>query len=93
MAHRQSNQKKNCKILETEAWFWHFYKKKQQQQPNNLIGDVMATVLASSAVDCGFARVRPKTYNIGICCFSAKHTALRRTCKDCLAPNQNNVSE
>jgi hypothetical protein len=27
-------------------------------------------------------------YNIGICCFSAKHTTLRRKCKDGFARNQ-----
>jgi hypothetical protein len=32
-------------------------------------------------------------YKIGICCFSAKHTALRRKSKVCLARNQNKVSE
>jgi hypothetical protein len=49
-----------------------------------------------SVVDSGFepGRVKPKTiYNIGICCFSAKHTALRRKSKDGLVRNQNNVSE
>ena len=30
---------------------------------------------------------------IGICCFSAKHAALRRKSKDWLARNQDNVSE
>jgi hypothetical protein len=34
-----------------------------------------------------------KDYNIGICCFSAKHVALRSKSKDWLARNQNNVSE
>jgi hypothetical protein len=34
-----------------------------------------------------------KDYKIGICCFSAKHAALRRKSKDRLARNQNNVSE
>jgi hypothetical protein len=34
-----------------------------------------------------------KDYKIGICCFSAKHAALRRKSKDGLARNQNNVSE
>ena len=46
-------------------------------------------------VDRGF-EPRPgqaKDYKIGICCFSAKHTALRRKSKDWLARNQNNVSE
>jgi hypothetical protein len=30
---------------------------------------------------------------MGICCFSAKHAALRRKSKDWLARNQNNLSE
>ena len=34
-----------------------------------------------------------KDYNICICCFSAKHTALRRKSEDWLAQNQHNVSE
>jgi hypothetical protein len=34
-----------------------------------------------------------KDYKIGICCFSAKHAALRRKSKDWLVRNQNNVSE
>jgi len=34
-----------------------------------------------------------KDYKIGICCFSAKHEALRRKSKDWLARNQDNVSE
>jgi len=32
-----------------------------------------------------------KDYKIGICCFSAKHAALRRKSKDWLAQNQKNV--
>ena len=32
-------------------------------------------------------------FQFGICCFSAKHTALRRKSKNWLARNQNNVSE
>ena len=32
-------------------------------------------------------------YKMGICCFSAKHTALRRKSKNLLAQNQDNVSE
>jgi hypothetical protein len=40
----------------------------------------MVTVLPSSAVDCGFESPLGKTidYEIGICCFSAMHAALRR---------------
>jgi hypothetical protein len=34
-----------------------------------------------------------KDYKIGICCFSAKHTAIRRKCKDWMSRNQDNVSE
>ena len=34
-----------------------------------------------------------KDYEIGSCCFSAKHAALRRKSKDWLAQNQDNVSE
>ena len=59
------------------------------------IGGVMVCVLASSAVDHGFEPQsgQTKDYNIGICCFSAKHAALWRKSKDWLARNQNNVSE
>ena len=54
----------------------------------------MVSVLALSAVDWVRARSgQTKDYKIGICCFSAKHTALRRKGKDWLAQNQNNVSE
>jgi hypothetical protein len=58
------------------------------------IGGVMARVLASSVVHRGFEPQSCKTKDckIGTCCFSAKHTALRRKSKDWLARNQNNVS-
>ena len=61
----------------------------------NRIGGIMVSVLASSVLDRGF---KPrsgytKDYNIGICCFSAKHAALKRKSEDWLARNQNNVSE
>ena len=59
------------------------------------IGGVMVSVLASSAVDRGFEprSGQTKDYQIGICCFSAKHASLRRKSKDWLDRNQNNVSE
>ena len=62
---------------------------------NNHIGGVMVSVLATSAVDRVFEPRSGKTkdYKIGICCFSAKHAALRRRRKYWLARNQNNVSE
>jgi hypothetical protein len=55
----------------------------------------MVNVLVSSAVDRGFEprSGQTKDYKIGICCFSTKHTALRRKSKDWLARNQNNVSK
>jgi hypothetical protein len=55
----------------------------------------MVSMLASSAVDLGFEpwSGQTKDYKIDICCFSAKHTALRSKSKDWFARNQNNVSE
>ena len=55
----------------------------------------MVSVLASSVVDRGFdpRSAQTKDYKISICCFSAKHAALRNKNKDWLAGNQNNVSE
>jgi len=43
----------------------------------------IVSVLASSVVDHGFKSWSGQTkgYRIGICCFSAKHTALRRKSK------------
>jgi hypothetical protein len=61
----------------------------------NCIGGVMVSVIALSAVDCGFQprSGQTKDYQIGICCFSAKHAALKRKNKDWLAQNQDKVSE
>ena len=58
------------------------------------IGSAMVSVLASSVVDHGFEprSGQTKDYKIGICCFSAKHAALRRKRKKWLARNQDNVS-
>ena len=55
----------------------------------------MVSVLASSAVDCRFEprSGQTKDNETGMCCFSAKHTALRIKGNDWLARNQNNVSE
>ena len=56
----------------------------------------MVSVLASSSVvDRGIdpRSCQTKDYKIGICCFSAKHAALRSKSEDWLARNQNNVSE
>jgi hypothetical protein len=61
---------------------------------NHIVG-VMVSVLASSAVDRGLKPQsgQSKDYDIGICSFSAKHTALRIRSKDWLARNQDNVSD
>jgi hypothetical protein len=55
----------------------------------------MVSVLASSVIDRSFEprSGQTKDYEIGICCFSAKHAALRRKGKDLLARNQSNVSK
>ena len=60
----------------------------------NRIGSVMISVLASSVVDCEFEPQTGQTedYKISICCYSAKHTALRSKSKDWLAQNQDNKS-
>jgi hypothetical protein len=55
----------------------------------------MVSVLTSKAVDCGFEprSDQTKDYKIDICCFSAKHAALRRKRNNWLARNQDNVFE
>jgi hypothetical protein len=62
---------------------------------SNRIGGVVVSMLASSVVG---RELKPrsghiKDYNIGMCCFSAKHASLRRKSKDWLARNQYNVFE
>jgi hypothetical protein len=55
----------------------------------------MISVLVSSAVDGGFEprSDHNKDLKIGMCCFSAKHAAIRRMSKDWFARNHSNVSE
>jgi hypothetical protein len=55
----------------------------------------MISMLASCAVYREFElrSGQAKDYTIGLCCFSAKHAALRIMNKDWLARNQDNVSE
>ena len=62
---------------------------------SNRIGGVIVSMLTSSVVGRGFEPPSGQTKDnkIGICCFSAKHAALRRKSKDWLARNYNNVSE
>ena len=56
---------------------------------------VIVSVCTSSVVDRGLdpRSGHTKDYKIGICCFSAKHAALRRNSKDRFAWNQDNVSQ
>ena len=49
----------------------------------------MVYVLVLTAVDIESRSSQTKDYKIIICCFSAKHTALRNKNKDWLAQNQN----
>jgi hypothetical protein len=55
----------------------------------------MVSMLASSVVNRGFEprSGQTKDCKIGICCFSAKHAALRGKSKHLLPWNQDNVSE
>jgi len=55
----------------------------------------MVSMLALSAVYHGLEprSGQAKDYKIGVYCFSAKHSALRRKSKDWLTRNQDNVSE
>ena len=63
---------------------------------NNRIGGVMVLLLASIAVDCGFEprSGRIKDFILYLLLLR-KHTALRSKTKskDCLAQNEDNVSE
>jgi hypothetical protein len=60
-----------------------------------LIGNVIVSVLASSAVDRGFESRSGQTKDYQLICvaYNAKHAELRRKSKDWLARNQDNVSE
>ena len=71
------------------------YLKTRLQITSKRISGVMVSILASSAIDCGFEPQsgQIKEYEIGMCCFSAKHTALRRKSKNSLDRNRDNVSE
>jgi hypothetical protein len=61
----------------------------------NRLAAVTVIIIASRAVDCELESrsCQTKDYKISSCCFSDKHTTLRRNRTDGLARNQNNVSE
>jgi hypothetical protein len=52
-----------------------------------------ATNPVTSSINMNGSYTLPKGFNIGMCCFSARHASLRRKSKDWLARNQNNVSK
>ena len=56
----------------------------KNMEADNRISGVMVSVLDSDVVDHVFEPQSGKTkdYEIGICCFSTKHPALRRKSKD-----------
>ena len=66
-----------------------------RNRPERLIGSVIVSVLASSAVDRGFKSRsgQTKDYQLVFVAYNAKHAELRRKSKDWLARNQDNVSE
>jgi hypothetical protein len=67
----------------------------QKFSPKILIGSVIVSVLAPSAVDRGFESRsgQIKDYQLVFVAYNAKHAELRRKSKDWLARNQDNVSE
>jgi hypothetical protein len=67
----------------------------QKFSPRTLIGSVIISVLASSAVDRGFESRSGQTndYQLVFVAYNAKHAELRRKSKDWLPRNQDNVSE
>ena len=60
----------------------------------NYASGVMVSILGLNVVECVIEALSGQTkyYEISICCFSAKHTALLRS-KDWLAYDQDNVSD
>ena len=72
---------------------WLNWLNSRYQGPFNRIGGVKVSMLASSVVVARTQGWLAKDYKIGICCFSANHTALRRKSKDWLALHHDNVSK
>jgi hypothetical protein len=66
----------------------------QKWSPKTLIGSVVVSVLASSAIYRGFESRsgQTKDYQLVFVAYNAKHVELRRKSKDWLARNQDNVS-
>ena len=98
MYHLITNKKKGTEV-DHQMRFKEICVYKPELKPKwNHIGDVMVSTAASSAVVRGLeprsGQTNLKDYKINICCFSAKHTALRKQNKDFrLARNQDNISD
>ena len=77
-------------MISLVPWFIGY----QTSMQRSWIDGVMVSVLASGVVDRGFESRsgHTKDYKIGMYCFSAKHTALRKKSKDSLIRNQDNES-
>ena len=60
---------------------------------NHIISGIMVNMLVLSVVDHEFESRSSQTidYNIDICCFSVKHTSLKRKSRDWLLGYQGNV--
>ena len=69
---------------QTRRWTLHFF---------GQIDGLMVSVLILCLVDHGFQSQlgQTKDYKLGICCFSAKYTALKRKNKDLVAWNQDDM--
>ena len=61
----------------------------------NRTGGVLVSTFTSITVNCGFRLRTGQNQRLlnAICCFSAKHAALKSKSKDWLARNQDNVSK
>ena len=87
----------NCYVIYCHLCRQSVFAEKQTRNAHQrlLIGSVIVSVLASSAIDRGFESRSGQTKDYQIVCvaYNAKHAELRRKSKDWLARNQDNVSE
>ena len=86
-----------CVRIHTWSWFFAaLIISKKQYMPRQIHLEFCSYIsynMCATSTCLEPHRCQTKDYKIGICCFSAKHAALRRKSKDWLAQNQNNVSE
>ena len=89
------NKTSNLVVILRRIMLWCCRHGRRPPSEDNHNWGVMVCMLALSAVDRGFEpwSGQTKGYEIGICCFSAKHAALRGKSKHSLARNQTDVFE